>query len=454
MRDELRAETDMEDLADREHAWFLGIADGGDGRRPQDDFSPFPDVSVRFAYLALDGYGRSRLARHMGVRYPARDLVEEYCTAYELASGEWKPPGSPGPRPRFTAGQAIVTADGRKGVLTGESHPSGHPLARIAGGPPVPVPREFITGQVVHVYGSCQEAWDHTRVTWFRLSDGDVIWVPGERAAGVMWQGAPAEASDALDGAGQALRDGTRAARELQGWPGGTGGPWDARAEQDHARSGFRRDPSRPQKESLLYGDGVDPHDLTDWQLSMEAEGARQHEAWLASPEGRALTAAEAASEDDRLAGLEREQAALGLSLDGTPLTRCGAPAVLRPVRWQWQDLSGTVLHTAPLEDAASPGGRAYPAGVALCDMPGQKPLPLGSPEGEWADAPRCPDCAAAEDSVRPDAGSGRGLAFPHPLQPGPGNTGRPALRGQRPGAVSGPRPGIPGRSTRRPGSS
>jgi hypothetical protein len=400
-----------------EDAWFLGLEHGRAGTRPQDGLTPFPGASARYAYLSLDAAGRERLAGRIGLPAGAsRDLADDYFLARDLASGDWELAGPAGIRPGFLPGRRAVTVSGREGVLTGEAHPAGHPLARFGASDPVPVRRGLISGPVVHVYESPGDAWEHARLTWFQLADGDVIWVPAAGIAGVMWDGAPAEPGSSLaEAGGDACREGIRLARELMGSRRvpGAGGTWAELAGREHRDyPWFRPDPS-----GSLTGEPGE---------GLAADGGEGLPEWQ--------------PEDDEA---ERQRAAFGLDAAGQPLTRCAVPAVLRPAPWAWQESAGTLLHVIPLQDAASGESRRHPAGTALCEEPGRAvPLSLGDPVGEAAlsEMPRCRDCTALEEAARPASGAAWPLGFPVPV--------RPARTAGR--TAAGPRP-VPGTAAARP---
>lgn len=184
------------------------------------------------------------------------------------------------------------------------------------------------------------------------------------------------------------------------------------------------------------------------WQEDREREFAAMQELLDRSPEGVARAAAEAADELARMADLERRWAAVGGDIWGRALTECGVPATVRPAI-ELGPAPQVSLHVVPLEDAVSGQSRLHPAGLALCEPPGelQSRLELGEPVGHtvMADYAMCQPCQALAPGTRAAASSpGLALEFPAPpgpragprAQPGPGARTAPRAATARPGSL------------------
>jgi hypothetical protein len=124
---------------------------------------------------------------------PAHDIAQgTYIDAYTRTAF----PGIPPPpdwqqHGRYLRGQLVVTLDGRRGRLNGwASRRSGDPRILFDGtAAAVTVPRREVTGPVVRVFRGAWEATGYVSgLGMGTLHDGDVLWMPGERTAAVMYQ--------------------------------------------------------------------------------------------------------------------------------------------------------------------------------------------------------------------------------------------------------------------------
>jgi hypothetical protein len=99
----------------------------------------------------------------------------------------------------YLAGQEITTADGRTGRLTGYEDRRGNPYYVEPGsGALYTARREEIAGPVAHIFGSTREAYDHSQ-TSDAIRDGDVLFVPTEGIAGVLYGAWPVAVNEPHD---------------------------------------------------------------------------------------------------------------------------------------------------------------------------------------------------------------------------------------------------------------
>lgn len=149
------------------------------------------------AAAGADGsFGLEELIRELGLSGegdPAHDIAEgTYIDAYTRAAyPDIPPPADWRQHGRYLPGQQIVTLDGRRGRLNGRvSRRSGDPRILFGGtAAAVTVPRREVAGPVVRVFRSVWEATGYVSGLGIgTLHDGDVLWIPGERTAAVMYQ--------------------------------------------------------------------------------------------------------------------------------------------------------------------------------------------------------------------------------------------------------------------------
>jgi hypothetical protein len=106
--------------------------------------------------------------------------------------------------------QQVTTADGRAGVLTGGEDTAGNPVV-LFGLAAAAVPRDQVRSPVIHAYGGDTAAACRLALAGEASRDGDVIWVPAERAAAVICHSRPVQVTLAPGAARTAFGQ----------WPGG-----------------------------------------------------------------------------------------------------------------------------------------------------------------------------------------------------------------------------------------
>src|ERR1039458_4881440 len=90
----------------------------------------------------------------------------------------------------YLAEQRITTVGGRAGALTGDADLQGNPYVQFDSGALYSVPREAIPGVLVHKFGSTGEAYDYSQAS-DAILDGDVLFVPEEGIAAVLYRAWP-----------------------------------------------------------------------------------------------------------------------------------------------------------------------------------------------------------------------------------------------------------------------
>ena len=98
----------------------------------------------------------------------------------------------------YLAGQGITTVGGQAGTLTGYRDLHGNPYVQFDSGPLYAVRRDGIKGPLAHVFGSTREAYDHSQAS-DAIRDGDVLFVPTEGIAAVLYGAWPVAVNEPHD---------------------------------------------------------------------------------------------------------------------------------------------------------------------------------------------------------------------------------------------------------------
>src|ERR1039457_6817776 len=98
----------------------------------------------------------------------------------------------------YLAEQRITTVGGRAGALTGDADLQGNPYVQFDSGALYSVPREAIPGVLVHKFGSTGEAYDYSQAS-DAILDGDVLFVPEEGIAAVLYRAWPVAVNEPHD---------------------------------------------------------------------------------------------------------------------------------------------------------------------------------------------------------------------------------------------------------------
>ena len=98
----------------------------------------------------------------------------------------------------YLAEQRITTVGGRAGALTGDADLQGNPYVQFDSGALYSVPREAIPGVLVHTFDSTGEAYDYSQAS-DAILDGDVLFVPEEGIAAVLYRAWPVAVNEPHD---------------------------------------------------------------------------------------------------------------------------------------------------------------------------------------------------------------------------------------------------------------
>src|ERR1039457_839870 len=98
----------------------------------------------------------------------------------------------------YLAEQRITTVGGRAGALTGDADLQGNPYVQCDSGALYSVPREAIPGVLVHTFDSTGEAYDYSQAS-DAILDGDVLLVPEEGIAAVLYRAWPVAVNEPHD---------------------------------------------------------------------------------------------------------------------------------------------------------------------------------------------------------------------------------------------------------------
>jgi hypothetical protein len=98
----------------------------------------------------------------------------------------------------YLAEQRITTVGGRAGALTGDADLQGNPYVQFDSGALYSVPRDAIPGLLVHTFDSTGEAYDYSQAS-DAILDGDVLLVPEEGIAAVLYRAWPVAVNEPHD---------------------------------------------------------------------------------------------------------------------------------------------------------------------------------------------------------------------------------------------------------------
>lgn len=172
----LRDAAGQEEARSAETAWDLGTEHARAGETPYGHYSPDEHGCSYAEHAYEDARALDDLAADLGLPGKEHSSIPAASAAYADAYAEITGTGA-GPDPlAYWPGQAVTTASGSQGTLTGDSTRAGHPVIRWDG-ETTPVARAAIPGPIAYRFGSGEEATRQAAQSSV-IQSGDVLLIP------------------------------------------------------------------------------------------------------------------------------------------------------------------------------------------------------------------------------------------------------------------------------------